>query len=343
MVILATKQGREIRVLEFKKYDVDLTNEKNFELTIPTDLYRDDLAKGARIFVPNTEYGGTIGRLRVKTDEDVVVVGGLSWRGMLYYKVIQPPPGQSHKRVSGELNSILRQLIVEAGLERLFYVPVIDTGITLTNFQFDRYCTLYDGITKMLNLVQQTYADAYRMDMKYIQGENGEVGYIQLQALPVVDYSETVELSQDSQLDFIIEQVRNGINHLILLGQGQLAERTVRHLYVNAAGKIVTSQTQTGVDEICEIYDYASAEDIQTLITEGTKRLNERMNYEKFEMNAASMDADIAIGDKIGGRDYITGIVCSDYITNKIYSIENGEEKIEYVIGGEKLDETIIE
>lgn len=343
MVILSTKLGREVRVLEFRKYDVDLTNEMTFELTIPMDFYQDDLSKGARIFVPGTEYGGQIGRLKVKTDEDAVMVGGLSWRGMLYYKVIQPPSGQAYKIVSGELNAILRGLIAEAGLDKLFYVPNIDTGITLTNFQFDRYTTLYDGIEKMLNLVQQTYANAYRMDLKYIQGENGEVGYIQFQALPVVDYSETVELSQDSQLDFIIEQIRNGVNHLILLGNGELATRTVRHLYVDVKGRISTTQTQFGVDEVCAIYDYPSAENVSTLITDGKKRLQEIMDNEKFEMNAAIMEDDIAIGDKIGGRDYITGIVCTDYITNKIYTVENGVEKIEYTIGGEKKDETVIE
>lgn len=343
MVILATKTGREIRMLEFKKYDVDLTNEKDFELTIPTDMYQDDLAKGARIIVPGTEYGGQIGRLRVKTDEDMVVVGGFNWRGKLYHKIIQPPSGQAYKTVSGELNTILRGLIAEAGLDKLFYVPNIDTQVTLTNYQFDRYTTLYDGIEKMLNQVQNTYTDAYRMDLKYIQGENGDAGYVQLQALPVVDYSETVELSQDSQLDFIIEQIRNGVNHLILLGKGELAERTVRHLYVDVNGVISTTQTQFGEDEVCEIYDYPSAEDETTLITDGMKRLQERMDNERFEMNAAIMEEDIAVGDKIGGRDYITEIVCSDYITNKIYTIENGVEKIEYTIGGEKKDEAIIE
>lgn len=143
MVILAAKTGREIRMLEFKKYDVDMTNEKDFELTVPTDMYRDDLTKGARVFVPGTEYGGQIGRLKVKTDEDIVIVGGLNWRGKLYYKIIQPPPGQAYKTVSGELNTILRGLIAEAGLDKLFYVPNIDTHVTLTNYQFDRYTTLY--------------------------------------------------------------------------------------------------------------------------------------------------------------------------------------------------------
>ncbi len=343
MVIITSKKGTEIRVLEFDKFDVDLTSQKDFELTISASQYDDAFDYGARVFVPDTEYGGIIGDKKVNTEANTVTLQGLNWRGLLNSKIISPAAGADYKVVSGELNTILRQLISEAGIGSLFYVPIIDTNVTLTNYQFNRYCTLYDGIEKMLNEAQtRTGGTPYRMNLRYVQGGPGEAGYVRLTAEPCVDYSATLELSQDNQINFTIEQKRNGVNHLICLGQGDLHDRVVRHIYANSEGKISTNQTMFGIDEIAEAYDYGSAETADILVEEGKKRLMEITNCETFEMDAASLEMEVEIGDIIGGRDYITGTSCSDYITNKIYKIEDDKVTIEYTIGGEQKDEVII-
>lgn len=343
MVIITSKKGTELQVLEFNKFDVDLTSQKDFELVISANQYSEVFDYGARVFVPGTEYGGIIGDRKVNTEANTVTLQGLNWRGLLNSHVISPSSGADYKVVSGELNTILRGLISEAGIGELFYVPVVDTGVTLSNYQFNRYCTLYDGIEKMLNEAQSvTGGTAYRMDLKYIQGGPGEAGYVRLTAQPCVDYSETLELSQDNQINFTIEQKRNGVNHLICLGQGDLRDRVVRHIYANSSGKISTNQTLFGVDEIAQAYDYGSAETPEILVEEGKKRLMEITNCETFEMDAAALEMEVEVGDIIGGRDYITGTACSDYITNKIYKIENDKTVIEYTIGGEQKDEIII-
>lgn len=343
MVIITSKEGTEIQILDFEKFDVDLTSQKDFELTISASQYNEVFDYGARVFVPETEYGGIIGDRKVNTEANSVTLQGLNWRGLLNSKVISPASGADYKTVSGELNTILRSLISEAGIGDLFYVPIIDTGITLTNYQFNRYCTLYDGIEKMLNEVRSvTDGTPYRMNLVYTQGGPGEAGYVRLTAEPCVDYSATLELSQDSQINFTIEQKKNGVNHLICLGQGDLRDRVVRHIYANAAGKISTNQTLFGVEEIAQAYDYGSAETPEILIEEGKKRLMEITNCETFEMDAAALDMEVEIGDIIGGRDYITGTACSDYVTNKIYKIEGNKTTIEYTIGGEQKDEIII-
>lgn len=339
-LILTAKDGKEIREQPCERFDCDVADTKDFELEIRIADYDDKFVDGAMIFVPGTEYGGIIKCKKVDTRQDNIVFSGYNWRGVLYNKIISPPAGQGHKIVNGELNFILRGLIQDANLGDFFYVPEIDSGITLTNYQFDRYISLYNGIEKMLNQVQNIGQNpAYRMDIQYIQGEYGRSGYLQLQALPCEDYSEEIELSQDSELNFVIEQVRNGVNHLICLGSGELAQRVVRHLYADINGNISTTQTLFGVDEVVAVYDYSSVEDEASLISEGVKHLQDSTNYDSFAMDAATLDIDVAIGDKIGGRDYVTGMVCVDYITNKIYRVEGNKVSIEYKIGGEQKDE----
>ena len=65
---------------------------------------------------------------------------GITWRGRLQYKVIEPPAGSDYKTVSGELNQVMKTLI-EPEFDGLFRVSSEDTGISVKNFQFDRYCT----------------------------------------------------------------------------------------------------------------------------------------------------------------------------------------------------------
>ena len=343
-LILTTTDGKEIREQSFSSFECDLTNLMTFQLTIPSADFDSYLVEGARVYVPGTEFGGIIGITGSNTKDKTVTMTGHNWRGLLNYKVISPPAGADYKIVSGELNSIIRGLIADANISNLFVVPEVSTGITLSNYKFYRYATLYQGIEKMLNEVQNLGDyPPYRMDLKFTQAQAGLPGYVSIQAVEAVDYSETIELSQDNRLDFTIQKKRDGVNHLICLGQGELAQRTVRHLYADRMGKISQTQTLFGVDEIVEIYDNSGAENPTTLIEEGTKRMQEVTNNETFEMDAAELNIDVAIGDKIGGRDYITGITCADYVTNKIYKIENGATSIEYTIGGDRTDYPIVE
>lgn len=77
------------------------------------------------------------------------VLRGDTWRGMLAYRIIEPPSGQDHLVLSGELNTVIRELIGDR-FGGLFYVPEINTGITVSNWQMDRYVTLYDALMKLV-------------------------------------------------------------------------------------------------------------------------------------------------------------------------------------------------
>ena len=194
------------------------------------------------------------------------------------------------------------------------------TGVSVTNFQYDRYCTLEEGLTKLLK------SKGYKLNIEYDQ----TLKRVVVSAAPIVDYSTDVEFSSDMQLNYTMHMQGDGVNHLICLGQGELKDRTVYHLYVNQYGEITTTQYYTGVDEITEIYDYAGAE-LADLIQYGKEHLQEIMNDNRFEITV-NPNTDIQIGDIVGGRDYLSGMTMTAPITGKIVKWDNGFQTIEYKI-----------
>lgn len=343
MVILTDPNGKELREIRASHVDIDANDSMDFEVTLPLSGYETDIVNKGRIFVPDSEFGGVINGRKTNTAEGTVIVKGRTWRGFLEKKIIKPPAGSDYKIISGELNTVIRTLLSDAGLVGLFQGVTTSTGVSVTNFQFNRYTTLRKGLKKLLASV------GYRMELTYIQQEGGAVGYVELKAVPAVDYSETIEVSQDSQIDFIIEEAAYQTNHLICLGSGELKDRMVIDLYLQSDGTIGSTQYYFGEDEIVEVYDYPSVSDTEEETAEsqltkgGKERLSELIDYKRMEMDVAKLGINVGIGDTVGGRDYITGTVASKPIANKIYVEDNGQTEISYILEGDTEDEDTIQ
>lgn len=174
----------------------------------------------------------------------------------------------------------------------------------------------------------------YKLSIKYIQGQKGEKGYALLSSTPIIDYSGTLELSQDNLLDFIFKENNNGVNHLVCLGKGELTDRVVIDLYVGKNGEITENKYYKGLEEIAEVYEDTNSESDE-LKERGIEKLNEIKNTKTFSMDINTLNIDIEIGDIIGGRDYITGNSLKSPIVNKIYTVDNGQESKEYKIEGD--------
>lgn len=169
--------------------DLDTGDSNDFEVTVAASEWNPEtLGYGCRLYIPNTEYGGIIQDIESVTATGNVILRGDTWRGMLAYRIIEPPTGQNHLALSGELNDVIRELIGDR-FGSLFYVPEIDTGITVSNWQVDRYVTLYAALMKLVD------AFGYRLNISYIQPEGLEYGYASIQAVPIVDCSEQQEYS----------------------------------------------------------------------------------------------------------------------------------------------------
>ena len=323
-LILATSDGRELCTV-WDDIDFDIGGENNFELALDYPSWNADFKQGALLYVPGTEYGGIIKDVEGMTETNQIFVRGYTWRGYLAHRIIEPPSGQDYKTVSGELNAVIAQVIGNS-LGNLFVVSDTDTGVTVT-YRFNRYVTVNDGLTAMLA------TKGYRLDIQYVQTETG--GYVQIQALPAGNYGSDIEISQDSRLNFTSRDYRMGVNHLICLGIGELAARTVIHLYADANGNISQTQTVTGLNEIVEVFDNPGA-DSEVLLTTGTERFKTLLNFKSFQAALKDVDdLDLYLGDTFTGRDYITGNVVTKPIVEKIVKREHGLFTVDYKIEGE--------
>lgn len=321
-LIVADSSGKELRYLDFSSYDFEVgKTENSFQVEIKRQEYK-YIPKSGRIYIPGTEYGGLFRELDTNTKEDTISPGGMTWRGMMQKKIIIPPAGQDYATETGELNTVVKAK-VESAFPGLFIGSSESTGISVSGFQYDRYCTLEEGLTKMLK------SKGYRLNIEYSQTDKKVV----VTAVPIVDYSENIEFSSDMRLNYIMHMQGDGVNHLICLGQGELKNRTVYHLYVDQNGAIGTTQYYTGIDEIAEIYDYAGAE-LDDLIQGGKQRLQEVMNDNSFQITV-NPNTEIQIGDIVGGRDYLSGMAMTAPITGKIIKWDKGFQTIEYKLEDE--------
>lgn len=307
--------------------DLDIGDTNDFEINIPVSEYdAERIGYGCKIFIPGTEYGGIIGDIESNTNEEKVVIRGRTWRGMLQYKVVEPPAEQDHLILSGELNDMIRTLIGDR-FSGLLSVPNVVTGITVKNWQVDRYVTLYDALQKLVSNYD------YKLQIRYIQPEGLEYGYVTVQAEPIKDYSEQLEYSQEEAVHVVVRDCRNGVNHLVCVGQGENQDRIVLHLYVQKDGSIGKTQYYTGLAEISAVYDYSSAE-ADKLEEDGIKRLKELQNYKKCEMTID--DVDLEIGDIIAGYDAVTDTQVIKPVIKKILKMQDGKITIDYNVKGDE-------
>lgn len=325
MVILATREKELCPILN-ANVSFDINEEKSFSVMVARSNWDDRFDYGRLVYINNTEYGGIIGTISTSTELDYVELKGMTWRGRLAKKIIMPPDNEDYKIVSGELHEVMRGLI-ESEFDGLFKVSEEDTGVTI-KFQFDRFCTLYDGLVKMLKSV------GYKLRIAY-QKIRGVEGVVCIEAVPIVDYSQKVRFSQDNKINFTMESKRDGVNHLVVAGKGELQERNVMHLYLQEDGSYGTTPYYTGLDEITEFYENTSTEESE-LSTQAEKRFDEVRNKQTFDMDIDQIRADVEIGDIVGGQDYLTKMHVSEPIHNIVYEIINGVTTKTYSLEGDE-------
>lgn len=301
-------------------YALDLSfgideNENDFELTLgKTEPLLED---GAVIYMPGTEYGGIVGGMRSNSSDEARTHLGRTWHGILNDKVLCPDPGADYLIVNGEANAVMGQLIARLGLSGLFTARAASSGININGYQFARYIRGYDGFRAMLASASAKLKMAW----------SGTA--LELYAEPIVDYADQPVDGDEAILT--VERFGSKVNHLICLGQGELAARTVIHLYVDQFGRIGSTQYFTGLEEVVEIYDYSGANSEEELRTNGVKQLEAMRNNDKISVTVyedAGLEYDI--GDIIGGTDTTTGNTAKAAVAQKVVKIKNGAVSINY-------------
>ena len=246
-------------------------DENDFTLTVPVSSHI--LSAGCRWYLEDvqdgqcigTEYGGIVDSIATDTGAQTVTYSGRTWHGVLESRVIAPDSGQDYLYVSGDANDVLRMLIERIGLSGLFTVSEDVSEVQIAGYQFPRYVMGYSGICDML------YKNGGKLTMAHV----GQ--HVVLSAVPYCDYSNDEEWDS-SQIDLSMKQSLRPVNHLICLGQGDLKDRAVIHLFTDEGGGVqpyavtdhplqdsdyildTSQKVLFGLDEVVDVYDYSSAE-----------------------------------------------------------------------------------
>ena len=302
-------------------YKLDLAygeDENDFELQIPSSAHC--CGKGFFLYMDGTEYGGIIDEIASDTEAEEVTYTGRTWHGLLNSKIIEPDAGQDYLVLSGEANAVIGALITRLVLGDLFAASDEDSGLTISNYKMNRYIPAYEGIRKMLKNEEGKLRFAFKG------------GKVILSAHTRGDYTQDGNLDSD-MVDLKVKRHYNPVNHLICLGRGELADREVIHLYVDADGNISKTQTFMGIDERADVYDNSSAESLEDLENGGIDRLKELALADEVE---AALDEDsdqYEIQDLVGAADNIIGLTVTAEITKKIVTIDSGQITISYKVG----------
>lgn len=306
-----------------EKYSIDLELGGNNDFELQMNVKNHCMSSGCIWYIKDEEYGGIVDDVKVDTNKSKVYYSGRSWRGVLEKKVIRPDTGKDYLTVSGDANDVLTLLIKRCDLVDLFAVPGTSSGIQISSYQFPRYIDVYSGIVKMLSLVGAKLKIIY----------DDKEACVNISAVPIRDLSEEYEYSDDYGMKITIEKKTGGVNHLICLGSGELAARTVIDLYVDKTGEITEKQSYFGEYEITETYDYGNSESSADLKAKGIERLKELKSSDSVSASFQKLDVDI--GDIVGGRNRATGIVLKESVEQEIVKIKNGIETITYKVGEE--------
>lgn len=313
-VIYTDKNRIEQGVIQKFEIDFDTTNTKDFQII--AGLNNHVLQGGYWWYIEGTEYGGQVDEYEVLTKSNEINYTGRNFRGILKSKIIQPPSGENYKIVSGNMQDVINGLLTDVLMQNIFIADVSD--IVVSSYKFNRYIDLYEGIC------------AIATSHGVIPAFTVRDGKVHISFYPPTDYSNENEYSQDD-LQFSIKKTFANVNHLICLGQGELKDRMVIHLYVDKDGNVSEKQTLFGVDEIVELYENTNAEDMDALKNEGIEKLRELRNKDSFQVTGS--DISRKIGDIIGGIERVTNTYVAREIVNIIAKISDSKINLEYKVG----------
>lgn len=320
-LIITDENGVDVRALDDFELDLAYGDDENNLALI--DNTGGDIPTGAFVYLDGCDIGGTIDGVEIDTANGTTTVQGRSLTGILAQKVIEPDSGQDHLTVSGDANDIIGTLITRLDLSDVFVAASTTSGISISSYQFARYVDAYTGIKAMLSTA------GGKLHIKRTTGNKFE-----LSAIAAVTYDDQVT---NEILDFVGEKWSRKTNHLIALGKGEGAARTVIHLYADADGVVSSNQSLFGVDEITMVYDASSAEDDE-LENDAKEKLEDEQKIDTVDVSIGARD-DITfdIGDKVSGFDVTRKIRIDATITKKIVKVSGGVMTTEYSAGTIKV------
>lgn len=326
--IHADSDMAEIGVLnEISEADIEICTrldaeliDNSFAFTLPEAAWSEDpILEGHFVYCSGSEWGGVVTQVDHDTAAHTVQVLGVTWRGLLFQKVIEPPAGEAYRRVNDvDANAAIREVVGDS----FGSMVVVESASCGTNITAQwRYQTYAAGLHKALK------ASGLRLAVTFTSAD----AHVTLAAVPVVDHSDEIDFSQDYGVDFTSSSGKlEQYNHCIGLGSGELTERMVLHLY--RVGSAYYSGKPADWDKATErtvILDYPNVESEAELMSSMVDRLSSYAPTKSISIDQVTVGEDVALGDVVGARDRLTGMVGAAEIVRKILTIKNGQLKIE--------------
>ncbi len=269
----------------------------------------------------NREFGGKITRYDdVDTAAQTVTFGGYTWRGLLATRIVSPPEGEAHliylSADEKTTSDIVSELLNACEFDSVFEVEqTTDSGVAI---QFDRYCTLLAALEKLYSA-----ADC-RMKLEYYP----ESGKIKISGQLHGSVEEFDSIKTDMKVSFNMLP----ITHLICLGSGELENRMVEHLYLQADGSIGENRFYTGSAENEKTFELSNAESREVLIDSGKAHFLELLSATTTVALVIPESSELCLGDTVAGTENTTRISIVQKITRKVVNISIGSRFDDVVV-----------
>lgn len=319
MVELIITNSKHVDVRSAADFQLDCAwgaNENDFELVLSGNATID---AGAYVYIDGSECGGVVDAMEDQLTSGVstLTYSGRTWHGVLANKILEPDRGKDYLTVSGTASTVIGSLISRVGLDGVF--DAVDSPTagaqTIKSYRFDRYTDCYTGLRKMCE------ANGLKLRLAYASGR------VNIWAEPVAHYGDSID---SDLIDFDATRTWRKPNHLIGLGKGEGAGRTVVHWYADAKGNVSQTQSLRGVDEITQVYDYSNAETAE-LNQKTCEKLQDLQSEGEVKVTVHE-DSGIVfdVGDTVTARDNLTGITVNATISKKIVKVSGGVMSVDY-------------
>ena len=295
--------------------DVELGSKKSkakndFEITMSLDKWNYSMNQGS--FVLSELFCGMIDGLKVDTYMQEITLHGVTIQKMLDEIIIVPSAGRNYFEFSGDIN-ILLDLLIRPRFNGLIVTPDVMSGIQVQ--LKSRYESVFEALERCLSGVDMRLHIEYKNAQIIVSAVN-------------MNLHEDVEINNDYDIKMISE-ARQNYNHMIALGRGEMANRTIIELFcVN--GEISEGPLPEGTLQRTYLYDYPGVESEEKLYSDAKKKMLSVCGYTSL---TAELDGDFEVGDSLYIRERISGLYKKACIQQKIIKGTSEDLKIEYKVG----------
>lgn len=318
---------RELGYLSNSKIDIELgtvLSQARNDFEIITGLSDVHIQKGSLIYdEQGSEIGGIVTGIKVSTGHNELTIKCKLWRGMLTDHVIRPAQSDDYYVFGGDANVVLSNMINNS------YDGLIVASDKVSNI-------MISGKVRYSNILKAYEEALSKANARLKISFDGNKAICE--AVSINDLSNSICLDNDYGIPIIAEDVDDGYNHIIALGQGNLKNRQVIELWRMEDGTITESPAKkpSGVSLRTYIYDYSSVESLEELRKEAIKKMKELAPTQTLEIEPGKLD--VEIGDIVSAAERITGISMKTQITRKVITgnIINGVSLMttRYKVGG---------